>query len=74
MRVAERTAPTASEVELERGLPMFLGQLGDALLRAKKDDDVDHAEIKESARVHGDALYDKGLTAEQVVHDYGDLC
>lgn len=74
LRVAERNAPRATEVELTRGLPLFLDQLGEALLRATTDDVPSHAQITESAGMHGEVLFDQGLTVAQVVHDYGDLC
>jgi signal transduction histidine kinase len=73
-RVATRTAPQPSEVELTNGIPVFLQQLGDALRRAESSDVVDHAAINESAERHGDDLLRMGLTIGQVVRDYGDVC
>ncbi len=73
-RVAERNAPVATDVELSEGLPVFLNQLREALDRASSRQAVDHAEIKKSAILHGNALFRHGLTVAQVVHDYGDLC
>ncbi|CAN5908666.1 hypothetical protein BH11MYX4_BH11MYX4_08670 [soil metagenome] len=74
LRVAGRSSPAASDVELTRGLPVFLDQLGEALLKASSSEAADHTAMKETASDHGDVLFDQGLTAEQVVHDYGDLC
>ncbi|MEO7093187.1 MAG: sensor histidine kinase, partial [Polyangiales bacterium] len=74
LRVSSRSAPGASDVELTRGLPVFLEQLSEALRKSSAAEDADHTAMKESAGDHGDILFDQGLTAEQVVHDYGDLC
>jgi signal transduction histidine kinase len=74
-RVAERTAPLASDVELHHGIPVFLGQLGDALSVAQSSSkEGDHAAIAASAAQHGEDLRKLGLTLGQVVHDYGDVC
>ncbi len=74
MRVRTRNAPIATEEELLHGLPAFLDQLGDALVKAETKQAADHAQIQRSASRHGDDLFRKGLTVAQVVHDYGDLC
>ncbi len=74
LRVTGRSSPAASDVELTRGLPVFLDQLSEALLKVSSSEEADHTAMKESAGDHGDVLFDQGLTAEQVVHDYGDLC
>jgi signal transduction histidine kinase len=72
-RVSSRF-PKPSDEELVNGLPMFLGQLGDALRLAKLGDVIDHEEIRKSAGKHGRDLLRMGLTIRQVVHDYGDVC
>jgi signal transduction histidine kinase len=72
--VSQREAPPATETELTTGLPLFVEQIREALLRATTLQSVDHAAIKESAAVHGKVLFDQGLTMEQVVHDYGHIC
>jgi signal transduction histidine kinase len=74
LRVASRAAPVATQMELTEGLPLFLDQLGEALGRATSDEAVNHEEIGETARLHGDELFRRGLSVAQVVHDYGDLC
>lgn len=74
VRVSARNAPVATDTELTMGLPVFLDQLRDALLRASSQEATDHDLIKLSAGHHGTVLFEQGLTAAQVVHDYGDLC
>ena len=73
-RVSKRNAPLASELELAHGLPAFLDQLGESLRRAVAHDVVDHSAMKATAGEHGADLFRQGLSAAQVVHDYGDLC
>jgi signal transduction histidine kinase len=73
-RVAMRSAPVATEAELTQGLPVFLGQLVDALRLAVSSPEVNHESITKTARQHGRNLLDHGFTVAQVVHDYGDLC
>jgi signal transduction histidine kinase len=73
-RVASRTSPKASDVELTNGIPIFLDQLCKALRLADTTDVIDHAQINESAGRHGHDLQRMGLTIAQVVHDYGDVC
>jgi signal transduction histidine kinase len=73
-RVASRTSPKPTGVELNHGIPMFLDQLGVALRLARSSDLVDHAQIDNSASQHGHDLHRLGLTVGQVVHDYGDVC
>ncbi len=74
LRVAARTVPPASEIELTFGLPIFLDQLQVALRRATTDKTSDHAALGKTAEQHGYELFRQGLTIAQVVHDYGDLC
>jgi len=73
-RVALRTSPEPTDVELTNGIPVFLDQLGDALRVAKSSDVIDHEQIGKSAGRHGLDLFRMGLTVGQVVHDYGDVC
>ena len=74
LRVAQRNAPVATEDEVTQGLPAFLDQLNESLRRASAHEGVDHSEIQRSAGEHGDALFHRGATVAQVIHDYGDLC
>jgi hypothetical protein len=70
-RVAGRTGP---KPELPDGIPAFLDQLVAALRLADSTDKIDHDRIRESAGKHGDAMRHLGLSVEEVVHEYGDVC
>jgi signal transduction histidine kinase len=87
-KVAERSAPKASELERTHGIPMFLDQLIETL-RAEQGADPSRSrkisgisggenagvsEMGEAAAHHGRELFEGGSTIEEVVHDYGDLC
>src|SRR6185436_20474750 len=88
LKVVQRRAPKATDVEIEHGIPHFLDQLIKTLqveqtpepLRSR---DVSGAsggegsvfsEIGLTAAQHGRELLQHGFTVDQVVHDYGDLC
>jgi len=73
-RVRARQDPATTEVELAMALPLFLNQLGEALRKASSSAAIDHTEIAASAAELGHQRFSQGLTVEQVVHDYGDLC
>ena len=70
-KVRLRDSSHATSPELERGVPLFLGQLDEALKRrevgASKESNC-------TAAVHGRELHEKGYSVDQVVHDYGDIC
>jgi signal transduction histidine kinase len=88
-RVAKRTAPRPTTLELHYGIPLFLEQLIKTLLleetaSARERQNVSGpsepsqspvaSEIGRAAAKHGSELLRHGLTVDQVVHDYGDLC
>lgn len=73
-RVALRSTPGVTEIELTEGLPMFLDQLGSILRREDNHEISDHTDIENTAGLHGNSLFRRGLSVAQVVHDYGDLC
>ena len=73
-RVASRTAPKPSGVELKHGIPIFLDQLADALRLAQSSQVTDNEQMSKSAGKHGHELLRIGLTIGQVVHGYGDVC
>jgi signal transduction histidine kinase len=73
-RVRVRHESIAGDEPPTNGLPMFLDQLDEALRRASADEAADQAEIGQTAAAHGEALFLKGHSVAQVVHDYGDLC
>jgi len=69
-KVATRSVPPPIDAEIDRGVPLFLDQLVDALRFPLKS----NATIGRSAVQHGQALRLQGLTVSQVVHEYGDVC
>ncbi len=73
-RVINRSGVGTEDPSRTNGLPVFLDQLGEALRKASAHEELDHSEIQDSAHQHGRNLFRDGLTVDQVVHDYGDLC
>ena len=69
-KVATRSIPSATEAEIDHGVPVFLDQLSDALRLGQ----ITSPEIGRSAIKHGHDLLRQGFTVSQVVHDYGDVC
>jgi len=69
-KVAARSMPPPTAVEIDHGVPLFLDQLV-AALRAGMSRS---SEIGRTALLHGHDLQSQGLTVSQVVHDYGDVC
>jgi len=88
VKVAQRAPLGVSEEELAHGVSIFLDQLIKTLLVEKTATPMrsrkvsgpsgggkpNLSEIGESATRHGRELQRHGFTAEEVVHDYGDLC
>jgi signal transduction histidine kinase len=70
-KVASRSIPPPTELELDHGVPVFLDQLGDAL---RLGGPLPSTEICTSALRHGHELWLQGFTVSQVVHDYGNIC
>jgi signal transduction histidine kinase len=70
-KVAARSVPPPTEAEIDHGVPLFLDQLVDTLIRGGM---LDSPEISRSAVLHGHDLLLQGFTVGQVVHDYGDVC
>jgi signal transduction histidine kinase len=73
-RVASRTSPLPSDVELTNGIPVFLDQLGEALRLARSNSPSSHEQLSATAGRHGSDLFRMGLSIAQVVRDYGDVC
>ena len=69
-KVAARSIPPPTEVEINHGVPVFLDQLREALRLGQ----TASPEIDRSAIQHGRDLLRRGFTVSQVVHDYGDVC
>jgi hypothetical protein len=84
-KVAKRPAPHPTWDEMKFGIPIFLAQLIE-MLHLDQDSNVFDIsrepaskkalseKVSSTARSHARELHDRGLTADQVVHDYGDLC
>jgi hypothetical protein len=85
IKVLKRPAPHPMWDERNYGIPLFLAQLIE-MLNLDEDTDVFDitqesepkkalsARIVATARKHAVNLRERGLTPDQVVHDYGDLC
>jgi signal transduction histidine kinase len=88
LKVAQRRAPKASDAELEHGIPHFLDQLVKTLRVEQTSEPLtsrmvsgesggegsELSEIGTAAAQHGRELLRDGVTVDQVVHSYGDLC
>lgn len=86
-KVGERPGRSATEAQLQSGIPLFLDQLirtlrveqsrqplNSELISGPAGGGVALSEVSVSAAQHGKDLLALGLTVDQVVHDYGDLC
>ena len=86
-KAGKRNSPSVTASELEHGVPLFLGQLVEALRREEKLPRAPGADLSlpsakspaslESSRtaaLHGKELLASGYTVDQVVHGYGDIC
>lgn len=73
-KLTARPWPTASERELENGVPIFLTQLSDTLRSEPAGGYASPTGIGSAATRHGGELMALGFTVSQVVHDYGDIC
>jgi hypothetical protein len=69
-KVATRSDPPSTAVEIDHGVPMFLDQLLDELHHGLSA----NANIAKTATLHGNDLLRQGFTVSEVVHDYGDVC
>jgi len=86
-KVAQRPGRSASSIQLQNGIPMFLNQLIRTLkMEQTETPTASHAvsgppgaalsrsEVGASAAQHGKDLLEMGFGVDEVVHDYGDLC
>ncbi len=81
-RLLARTAPHATEAELNNGVPLFLRQLETVLRREQYTQERPEAaaqigapsEMGESASRQGGELRNAGFSIAQVVQGYGDVC
>jgi signal transduction histidine kinase len=87
IKVGQRSGRSATEKQLKDGIPLFLDQLIRTLEIEQTSTPLDSrkisgpagggtalSEVSVSASQHGKDLLDLGLSVDQVVHDYGDLC
>ena len=87
VKVGQRVGRSATEQQLQEGIPLFLDQL----IRTLRIEQTQHpmesrevsgpasgaatlSEVGVSAALHGKNLLGLHLSVDQVVHDYGDLC
>ncbi|MEO7496871.1 MAG: HAMP domain-containing sensor histidine kinase [Massilia sp.] len=87
VKVGNRVGRSATEEQLANGIPLFLEQLIRTLRIEQTDHPYESrrisgpaggaaalSDVSVSAAEHGKDLMLLGLTVDQVVHDYGDLC
>jgi signal transduction histidine kinase len=87
VKVGNRPGRSATEVQLQNGIPLLVDQLirtlrveqsseplKSELISGPAGGGVALSEVGASAAQHGKDLLGLGLTVDQVVHDYGDLC
>jgi signal transduction histidine kinase len=74
LKVAVRTAPRATETEIEEGVPLFLDQLMTVLRAQELRGTASSPEVGRTAAHHGANRMKTGFTVDQLVHDYGDVC
>jgi hypothetical protein len=85
LKVLKRPAPHPTWDEKNQGIPLFLAQLIEMLNLDANSNVFDITQesapkkslsttIAATARKHAQNLRERGLTVDQVVHDYGDLC
>lgn len=72
-KVSGRSAPRATERELEDGVPLFLDHLSARLRVGMGKTDTEDL-LSAGATLRGAVLWKLGLTIGQVVHDYGNIC
>lgn len=86
-KVAQRPGRSASSIQLQNGIPMFLNQLIRTLeieqtetptashsVSGPPSGALSRSEVGASAAQHGKDLLHMGFSVDEVVHDYGDLC
>ena len=72
-KVAVRTAPRATETEIEEGVRLFLDQLMAVLRAHEARGTASNPEVGRTAAHHGASRMRTGFTVDQLVHDYGDV-
>jgi hypothetical protein len=85
LKVLKRPAPHPMWDDKNHGIPLFLAQLIEMLNLDEDPEAIDITKesapqkvlserIAATAKKHARDLRERGLTVDQVVHDYGDLC
>jgi hypothetical protein len=69
-KVAQRSDPAPTEMEIDHGVPLFLTQLGEELAHGQSETH----EIRKSATENGHDRLLQHFSFSQVVHGYGDIC
>jgi signal transduction histidine kinase len=69
-KVAARSVPRPADIELDKGIPIFLDQLSEILRHSMSRSPSMNA----NAARHGGDLLRMGFSVSQVVHGYGDVC
>jgi signal transduction histidine kinase len=63
-----------TDIELDKGIPLFLAELTQTLRRATAPGGNDPRGIELASTKHGSDLLRMGFSVSQVVHGYGDVC
>lgn len=71
-KLSTRPVPKVTDVELERGIPLFLDQLAATLRLARGNGS--NPEIQKAAAKNAAGLLHDAFTIAQVVHNYGGIC
>jgi hypothetical protein len=84
-KVSRRPGPRPTLDDEKFGIPSFLAQLIEMLCLDQQSSPFDisgepqakktlSATVASTAKRHACELHQRGLTCDQIVHDYGDLC
>lgn len=69
-----RSTPRPTDIELDKGIPLFLAELTQTLRRATAPGGNDPRPLELASAKHGSDLLRMGFSVSQVVHGYGDVC
>jgi signal transduction histidine kinase len=69
-KLARRSPPRSSDLDSQKGIPLFLDQLSETLGHST----AQTGSMDADAARHGGDLLRMGFTVSQVVHGYGDIC
>jgi signal transduction histidine kinase len=74
VKAMARSTPRPTDIELDKGIPLFLAALSQTLRRATAPGGPDPRALEVAAAKHGSDLLRMGFSVSQVVHGYGDVC